>query len=58
MPSHGGQKALDFVSQWATPTLEAAGKALRFSPIPGLSLVAEGLSVIVDRVKVSLRACF
>ncbi|KAJ7706840.1 hypothetical protein B0H17DRAFT_1034619 [Mycena rosella] len=49
-PGRRGQ-ALDDVLGIATPVLEFAESALDLVPIPGLSLVAKGLGVIVDRVK-------
>ncbi|KAJ7034483.1 hypothetical protein C8F04DRAFT_1349114 [Mycena alexandri] len=44
-------KALDVGLDIATPVLELAESALALVPVPGLSLVAKGLSTLVDRVK-------
>ncbi|KAF7358385.1 AAA-16 domain-containing protein [Mycena venus] len=44
-------KALDVALDNVTPVLEFAESALYLVPVPGLSLVAKGLSVILDRVK-------
>jgi hypothetical protein len=46
-------KALNDVLDNATPVLEFTEAVLRLVPVPGLSLVAKGLSTILDRVKAS-----
>ncbi|KAJ7301321.1 hypothetical protein DFH08DRAFT_946105 [Mycena albidolilacea] len=49
-PDRRGE-ALDAVLDNATPVLEFAESALDFVPVPGLSLVAKALSVLLDGVK-------
>lgn len=51
-PDRRGE-ALDAVLDNATPVLEFAESALDFVPVPGLSLVAKALSVLLNGVKVS-----
>jgi hypothetical protein len=51
-PGRRGE-ALDAVLDNATPVLEFAEISLDFIPVPGLSLVAKALSVLLDGVKVS-----
>jgi hypothetical protein len=51
-PSRRGQ-AVDAALDNATPVLEFAGELLDLVPVPGLRLVATGLKVLLDGVKVS-----
>ncbi|KAJ7107596.1 hypothetical protein C8R44DRAFT_322435 [Mycena epipterygia] len=51
MAPGGLGKALDVALDNATPVLEFAESALDLVPVPGLSLVAKGLSVLVAGVK-------
>ena len=44
---------VDLVLDVAPPLLDLAENALDLVPVPGLPLIAKGLSVLVDRVKVS-----
>ena len=44
----------DLILDWAPSVLSVAGEVLGLAPIPGLSLVAEGLAQVCERVKVSL----
>ena len=45
---------VDAALNTATPILYILGKLLDLSPVPGLGLIPEGLSALVDRIKVSL----
>jgi hypothetical protein len=44
-------RALDVALDNAIPVLEFAGSALDLVPVPGLSLVAKGLSVLLTGVE-------
>jgi hypothetical protein len=55
--SRRGQ-AVDAALDNATPVLEFAGEVLNLVPVPGLPLVAKGLSVLLDGVKVSRAPIF
>ncbi|KAJ7856339.1 hypothetical protein B0H13DRAFT_1727815 [Mycena leptocephala] len=51
MPPNRRGQAFDVALDNATPVLEFAGDVLNLVPVPGLSLVAKGLSVLLDGVK-------
>jgi hypothetical protein len=53
MPPNRRGQAFDVALDNATPVLEFAGDVLNLVPVPGLSLVAKGLSVLLDGVKAS-----